>query len=445
LTRKPKSPRSKPADTETPDAAVAPEGAASEATKTPAPEDSVSESIASVDIPDAEVVAEDSQAQPERTGDEAEAATDTPEAASDDSADAPADAGTEYPAPEAVDTSPEQEPAPEPEVAPEPAAPEPPKRGAGGLILGGVIAAVLGGAAVFAVERFVLPAPGVDTSALEARLAALEGAPTPVPTEDTVTEAERAAIAEAVAPLADLSARLDALDERITRLEAIPPGSGGDPAVLNRLQSQAEAAEADRARLEADLAAAEARAAAEIAAAEDRARAAEEAATAEARAAAREAAEQRLIAAIETGAPFGDALAALSEFGVDTAALGPVAETGVPSLVALQDAYPDLAREALSESLKETVGAGAGERFMAFIQAQVGARSLTPREGDDPDAILSRAEAALANGQIAVALDELGSLPEGGQAVFADWRARAEQRLTALDALDTIRSAATEG
>jgi hypothetical protein len=440
LTRKQKSPRSKPADTETPDAAVAPEGAASEATKTPAPEDSVSESIASVDIPDAEVVAEDSQAQPERTGDEAEAA---PETASDENADTPAEAGTEDPAPESADTQPEPEP--EPEVTPQPASPEPPKRGAGGLIFGGVIAAVLGGAAVFAVERFVLPAPGVDTSALEARLAALESAPAPAAAEDTVTEAERAAIAEAVAPLADLSARLDALDERITQLEAIPPGSGGDPAVLNRLQSQAEAAEADRARLEADLAAAEARAAAEIAAAEDRARAAEEAATAEARAAAREAAEQRLIAAIETGAPFGDALAALSEFGVDTAALGPVAETGVPSLVALQEAYPDLAREALSESLKETVGAGAGERFMAFIQAQVGARSLTPREGDDPDAILSRAEAALANGQIAVALDELDSLPEGGQAVFADWRARAEQRLTALDALDTIRSAATEG
>ncbi len=439
MTRKPKSPRSKPADTETPDATVAPEGAASEATKTPAPEDSVSESIASVDIPDAEVVAEDSQAQPERTEDDA--AAETPETASDASADASAESGTEDPAPESADTQTE----PEPEVTPEPASPEPPKRGAGGLILGGVIAAVLGGAAVFAVERFVLPAPGVDTSALEARLAALESAPAPAAAEDTVTEAERAAIAEAVAPLADLSARLDALDERITQLEAIPPGSGGDPAVLNRLQSQAEAAEADRARLEADLAAAEARAAAEIAAAEDRARAAEEAATAEARAAAREAAEQRLIAAIETGAPFGDALAALSEFGVDTAALGPVAETGVPSLVALQEAYPDLAREALSESLKETVGAGAGERFMAFIQAQVGARSLTPREGDDPDAILSRAEAALANGQIAVALDELGSLPEGGQAVFADWRARAEQRLTALDALDTIRSAATEG
>ncbi len=443
MTRKPKSPRSKPADTETPDAAVAPEDAASEATKTPAPEDSVSESIASVDIPDAEVVAEDSQAQPERTEDEAEAAPEAPETASDASADAPAEAGTEDPAPETADTQPEPEP--EPEVTPESASPEPPKQGAGGLILGGVIAAVLGGAAVFAVERFVLPAPGVDASALEARLAALESAPAPAAAEDTVTDAERAAIAEAVAPLADLSARLDALDERITQLEAIPPGSGGDPAVLNRLQSQAEAAEADRARLEADLAAAEARAAAQIAAAEDRARAAEEAATAEARAAAREAAEQRLIAAIETGAPFGDALAALSEFGVDTAALGPVAETGVPSLVALQDAYPDLAREALSESLKETVGAGAGERFMAFIQAQVGARSLTPREGDDPDAILSRAEAALANGQIAVALDELGSLPEGGQAVFADWRARAEQRLTALDALDTIRSAATEG
>ena len=61
-------------------------------------------------------------------------------------------------------------------------------------------------------------------------------------------------------------------------------------------------------------------------------------------------------------------------------------------------------------------------------------RSLTPREGDIPDAILSRAEAALRDARISDALDEIDSLPENAHSALDDWVARATQRQEALSA-----------
>ena len=60
----------------------------------------------------------------------------------------------------------------------------------------------------------------------------------------------------------------------------------------------------------------------------------------------------------------------------------------------------------------------------------------------DPDAILSRAEAALAKSDLVTTLAELDSLPEVARAAMADWRSTADQRLSAITALrelaDTI-------
>ncbi len=69
-----------------------------------------------------------------------------------------------------------------------------------------------------------------------------------------------------------------------------------------------------------------------------------------------------------------------------------------------------------------------------FLRTQSGVRSLEPREGTDPDAVLSRAEAALHNADIAAALTELQGLPPEGQGAMADWVARANQRMAAAEA-----------
>ena len=51
--------------------------------------------------------------------------------------------------------------------------------------------------------------------------------------------------------------------------------------------------------------------------------------------------------------------------------------------------------------------------------AQIGARSLAPREGDDPDAIVARAGGCgVRKGDLAQARDELASLPEAGRAAM---------------------------
>ncbi|WP_408635231.1 COG4223 family protein, partial [Paracoccus binzhouensis] len=68
---------------------------------------------------------------------------------------------------------------------------------------------------------------------------------------------------------------------------------------------------------------------------------------------------------------------------------------------------------------------GALDSIGTFLRVQTGARSVEPRQGDDPDAILSRADAAVKAGDIKGALAEIGSLPQPGQDAMADWTARA--------------------
>ena len=73
-----------------------------------------------------------------------------------------------------------------------------------------------------------------------------------------------------------------------------------------------------------------------------------------------------------------------------------------------------------------------------FLANQLGARSVTPRDGADPDAVLSRAEAALRSGDLAATLQELEALPAPAAEVLTGWTARAETRQGALDAADAV-------
>jgi len=153
-----------------------------------------------------------------------------------------------------------------------------------------------------------------------------------------------------------------------------------------------------------------------------------------------QAALAQISAALENGAPFVDATSALLTAGGITVPddLSTVAPEGVATLAALQNDFPRLARDALSVSIRETSDGGVLDRFGAFLRSQTGARSLNAREGDDPDAVLSRAEAAVKTGDLADALGELATLPPTGQTVMAPWVARAEARLAALKALGDL-------
>ncbi len=140
--------------------------------------------------------------------------------------------------------------------------------------------------------------------------------------------------------------------------------------------------------------------------------------------------------AVDDGESFADPLTDLRNAGIEIPeVLTQAAKDGVPTLAALQDQFPEMARSALDASIRADADAGTGNRVTAFFRTQLGARSLAPKEGDDPDAILSRAEAAIHQGDIARAVLETAALPGAGAAKMADWVTQAQSRQAVVDGL----------
>lgn len=143
----------------------------------------------------------------------------------------------------------------------------------------------------------------------------------------------------------------------------------------------------------------------------------------------------RLRAAVETGAPYSDVISTME--GVPPE-LADHARTGIPTLHALRQEFPGAARAALAASRSISGEGTAGDRIVAFLRHATNARSLTPREGDSVDAILSRAEAHVAEGDLPAALAELDSLPRAPRSALAGWVAKAEFRLAVMGAIDAL-------
>lgn len=112
----------------------------------------------------------------------------------------------------------------------------------------------------------------------------------------------------------------------------------------------------------------------------------------------------------------------------------------VPGLQALQDNFPDAARQALAEALRAQAASGEIGRVEAFLKIQLGARSLEPREGDDPDAILARSEAALRSGDVAGALEELTAFPDVDAPAMDDWKAQALRQADVMAATQELEN-----
>lgn len=149
------------------------------------------------------------------------------------------------------------------------------------------------------------------------------------------------------------------------------------------------------------------------------------------------AALSRISAALDSGAGFAAAVSDLRDAGVEVPAdLETVAADGVAPLASLQERFPDLAREALATA-RQTSGEATGD-VMGFLRAQLGLRSLEPREGDDPDAVLSRAEAALRDGRLTDTLAEVEQLPEQARAVLSGWISDATTRRNATAAAEAL-------
>ncbi len=352
-----------------------------------------------------------------------------------------------------------------PRPAPAKAAAPVRKTGFWPVVLGGVVAAGLGaGATIYALPHLPagwLPAGPVaqqgDDQAMidaasqagrEAAEQAIADAPAAVgmpddlvprieALEDRIASFEQPADAETDVPQADapaeppvigadeITALRDRLNEQQARLDELAARPTFDPEAAIALQQQIETTAAE-ARSSLD----EARAQAEelqTAASEGTRRAEAVAAIA------------ALQTALDAGVTPDQAREALEGAGLETPA---ALQAEVPSLSQLQTDFPEAARAALRASLRDTSASGEGNLVTNFLRAQTGARSVEPRDGDDPDAVLSRADADVQAGRIDDALTQMQTLPEPATAApaMADWLSRATVYSQARAALSDLSS-----
>ena len=233
--------------------------------------------------------------------------------------------------------------------------------------------------------------------------------------------------------LAGLTELVGDLSDRVSALENRPDV----PLTPDGAQAMAEQLSAFQSELDAVTATARA----EIEAVQTRASEIEQAAMAAEAAAQRRAAVAELNAALESGAPYAETL---GDFENVPDGLSAAAESGVATLGELRESFPDAARSALAETQTLPEDGSMRDRVTAFLRRQTNARSLAPRDGDDPDAVLSRAEAALASGDLNATLSELEALPPEAMAQLEDWRASAAARQAALNGAATLTASAEE-
>ncbi|MCH2163647.1 MAG: hypothetical protein MK098_03210 [Marinovum sp.] len=228
--------------------------------------------------------------------------------------------------------------------------------------------------------------------------------------------------------LAVIETRVTAFDERLSALEKRPISQGASGEAIAAYERELDALQASVAEQRAEI----------EAMAEDAA-AREAEAVAQAQAAVARGALSQIVSAIDSGSSFAEPLAEL-EAAIGEAApaeLSALAADGAVTLAELQGGFADAARLALAAARSPDSSDGAGG-LGTFLARQLNVRSVQPREGNDPDAVLSRAEAAARGGDMATALAEIETLPEAAASALKSWKDAAQARQDAQAAADAL-------
>lgn len=351
-----------------------------------------------------------------------------------------------------IDDEPPEEAAPETEPSPVPVAPPAPapqvtvqKVGFTPLVLGGIVAAALGFGAAYV--GFGQQGPDLTTelserlSSLEAEVAML---PTAMPDLSPLESSVAAVQSDLASQIAEISQSIDtqiaAFDERLTGIERAPSVDG------TLAESAIASWEQELDMLRAEIAAQQGRmqeiatsAQSELDATRAAAQEVEQNAVMAAQQAVARAALARVQVALDSGTPFDSALADLADSGIEVPdTLTSIALDGVPTIAMLRDDFPAAARAALSAARSEGLADSNANSLTAFFRNQLDVRSVVPKEGDDPDAILSRAEAALADNRLTDALAEVASLPEVARGEMSAWMGLAETRASAMSTVESL-------
>ena len=303
-------------------------------------------------------------------------------------------------------------------------------------ILGGMIAAGIG----FAIAYYTIPRANPELNAtvdgntreVESLRAELETMTANI-TESVDFSAVTGELEALTGSLADLDGRIADFDERLLVLEKQPSGDG----TLQEAALQAYQRELDEIRAQVEEQASAAFNQLESTRAE--AEQIEQAALEAARVAQVRAALAQVQTALTDGEPMQAALTDLEDaLGEPVpAALAAVAE-GAPTLAKLQADFPNAARAALSAARSGGTSGEDTTAFGAFLREQLNVRSVAPRDGDDADSTLSRAQAAVSDGKLQIALDEIATLPEAAKSQLSEWATVAAMRVAAVQAADDV-------
>ncbi|MEP2782458.1 MAG: hypothetical protein ABJO67_12305 [Pseudoruegeria sp.] len=322
------------------------------------------------------------------------------------------------------------------------------------VVLGGVIAAGLG----YGVSTYLIPQQNTELqeqlqAALAAQSETIEGlkaeltqlneanAEPVVPDTSELVEALQSEFGAQIAAISDqvgsVSQGLEAMDTRITDAEKRPISEfEGAAAAVAAYEGELQALQKALERQQTTMDGLAQQALADVEKASKAAAAKEAEAKLIADTAITRAALVALTAAMTDGATFEAPIAELQKSAGSPVpeALLSAAASGITPLSKLQEDYPSQARAVLAVTIKAENADTVTDRVFSFLRNQTGARSLTPKAGADPDAILSRVEAAVQSGDLETALTELAGLPQEGQDVMADWISAAKTRATTVEA-----------
>ncbi len=314
------------------------------------------------------------------------------------------------------------------------------------MVLGGLVAGGIGyGAATYLPEYLNGDAPDPlasvesaqselqsDVAALSADVSALAATPAvPDLSSDVADLSTR--LTDISDQIATLEASATQINDRITVLEKRPLTEVVAPEAIAAYNAELQALRDSVAAQLDDVTNVADAARAEITTAKEQAAALEQSAVDAARLGAAQSALNSIAAALASGGGYADTLAVLQE-NSDIAVpdiLTENATDGVPTQAALQEQFPDLARAALAAARVDAPREEGESGLGAFFRSQLNVRSLSPQEGSGPDAVLSRAEAAVKTGAISDALEEIAALPSSAKDILAPWVNQANTRADA--------------
>lgn len=147
-----------------------------------------------------------------------------------------------------------------------------------------------------------------------------------------------------------------------------------------------------------------------------------------------------LARAIDQGAPYQSELAAVEEFDpAASAALGAHAQRGVVTEALLRERFDAAARAAHAAAGQEKAS-GWGAALTARAKSLINVRPARPVSGDGAGAVLSRAEHALEEGDVGLAVQQLEALPPSAKAAMAQWISDAQSRAAVEAALSSLQA-----